>query len=167
MLITPEYVFADVTHITPQLLAQMGITGLALDVDNTLTLDRSQELPPEVAQWLADMKAAGVQLTIVSNGSAARVQPFAERLGLLWTSRSAKPLTIGLRRARARMGVQRAQMAMVGDQLLTDRMAAGLYGIPCFVVVPRGRDCGWWVRAKRVLEKPFWAAYYKRGGKLL
>ena len=49
MLITPEYVFKDVTHITPEWLAQKGIRALVLDIDNTLTADRSQELPEEVA----------------------------------------------------------------------------------------------------------------------
>ena len=42
MLVTPEYVFKDVTRITPAFLAQMGIRALVLDVDNTLTEDRSQ-----------------------------------------------------------------------------------------------------------------------------
>ena len=46
MLITPEYVFQDVTHITPAFLARKGITALVLDIDNTLTADGSQELPP-------------------------------------------------------------------------------------------------------------------------
>ena len=39
MLITPEYVFKDVTHITPEWLAQKGIRALVLDIDNTLTAD--------------------------------------------------------------------------------------------------------------------------------
>ena len=39
MLITPEYVFKDVTHITPEWLAAKGITALVLDIDNTLTAD--------------------------------------------------------------------------------------------------------------------------------
>ena len=56
MLITPEYVFQDVTHITPEWLAEKGIRALVLDIDNTLTADRSQELPDEVAQWLEDNK---------------------------------------------------------------------------------------------------------------
>ena len=167
MLCTPEYVFQDVSHITPEFLAQKGIRALVLDVDNTLTADRSQELPPEVAQWLADMKAAGIGLTILSNGSAPRVQPFAERLGLLWVSRAAKPLTPGMREARRRLGVHRGEMAMVGDQLFTDRLAAALYGIPAFVVVPRGPDLDWWVRVKRRGEKRFWKKYYDRGGKTL
>ena len=57
MLVTPEYVFKDVTRITPTFLAQMGIRALVLDVDNTLTEDRIQELSPEVAQWLEQMRA--------------------------------------------------------------------------------------------------------------
>ena len=57
MLITPEYVFKDVTHITPEFLAGKGIRALVLDIDNTLTADRSQELPDEVAGWLADRKS--------------------------------------------------------------------------------------------------------------
>ena len=56
MLITPEYVFKDVTHITPEFLAGKGIRALVLDIDNTLTADRSQELPDEVAGWLAQMR---------------------------------------------------------------------------------------------------------------
>lgn len=75
MLITPEYVFKDVTHITPEWLAAKGITALVLDIDNTLTADRSQELPEEVAAWLAAMRKAGVKLTIVSNGAEKRVRP--------------------------------------------------------------------------------------------
>ena len=84
MLITPEYVFKDVTHITPEWLASKGIAALVLDIDNTLTADRSQELPEEVAAWLAAMRKAGVKLTIVSNGAEKRVRPFAEKLGLAY-----------------------------------------------------------------------------------
>ena len=32
MLVTPEYVFKDVTHITPEWLAAKGITALVLDI---------------------------------------------------------------------------------------------------------------------------------------
>lgn len=112
MLVTPEYVFKDVTRITPAFLAQMGIRALVLDVDNTLTEDRSQELSPEVAQWLEQMRAADIRMTIVSNGTGKRVGPFAQKLGMEFISLSAKPLPLGLMRARRRLGVKRSQMAM-------------------------------------------------------
>ncbi len=167
MLITPEYVFKDVTHITPSLLKDMGITALVLDIDNTLTGDGSQELSAEVAGWLAQMQSAGVRMTILSNGSPRRVKPFANKLGLQYVCWAAKPLTIGLWVARHRLAVPRRQMAMVGDQLYCDRLAAALYGIPAFMVVPRGPDKGAQVRLKRKWEKKHWQEYYDRGGKLL
>ena len=167
MLITPEYVFKDVTHITPEWLAEKGIRALVLDIDNTLTADRSQELPAEVAQWLEEMRKAGVALTIVSNGAEQRVKPFARKLGLAYLYRAAKPLPFALMVARRRRGVKRREMAMVGDQLYADRMAAALYGIPGLMVVPRGPDLGAQVVLKRKWEKRHWQAYYDRGGKTL
>lgn len=167
MLVTPEYVFKDVTHITPEFLAEKGIRGLVLDIDNTLTADRSQELPDEVAQWLETMKAAGIRMTIVSNGSAKRVRPFAEKLGLACICRSAKPLPFALMVAQHRLGLKHRQLAMVGDQLYADRMAAALYGIPGLVVVPRGPDLGAQVVLKRKWEKKHWQEYYDKGGKTL
>lgn len=167
MLITPEYVFKDVTRITPAFLAGKGITALVLDIDNTLTGDGSQELTEDVAAWLEEMKAAGIGLTIVSNGTPKRVGPFAQKLGLQYVCWSAKPLTLGLQVARRRLGVSRKQMAMVGDQLYCDRLAAALYGIPAFMVVPRGPDKGPQVKLKRKWERRYWQKYYDRGGKLL
>lgn len=167
MLVTPEYVFKDVTRITPAFLAQKGVTALVLDIDNTLTDDGSQELSAAVAAWLETMKQAGVRMTVVSNGTPRRVKPFAEKLGLLYVCWAAKPLTLGLRVARRRLGVPKRQMAMVGDQLYADRMAAALYGIPAFMVVPRGGDRGAQVKLKRVFERRHWQEYYDKGGTLL
>ena len=167
MLITPEYVFKDVTHITPEWLAQKGIRALVLDIDNTLTADRSQELPDEVAGWLDTMRKAGVRLTIVSNGAEKRVRPFAERIGLDWVPLACKPFTIGLRVARRRLGCKKSEMAMVGDQIFADRMAAGLYGCPCLYLMPRtNHDKNKFVLLKRKFE-PYWInKYYQKGGKL-
>ena len=166
MLLTPEVVFRRVEAITPEVLCRMGITALVLDVDNTLTGDGSQQLDDSVAAWLAAMRAAGISLTIVSNNTARRVRPFAERIGLAWVPLACKPLPLGLMTARRRLGVARRQMAMVGDQIFTDRLAAGLYGIRCLYVLPRTpHDKNRGVRFKRRLEKPFLRRYYEKGGK--
>ena len=163
----PNAVARRVWQITPQLLNSWGVKGLILDIDNTLTADRSQELPEEVAGWLETMRRAGVKLTIVSNGAEKRVRPFAEKLGLAYLYRSAKPLPFALGVARRRMQVKRREMAMVGDQLYADRMAAALYGIPGLMVIPRGPDLGAQVVLKRKWEKKHWQEYYDRGGKTL
>ena len=167
MLLTPEYIFRAIEAITPEFLRQHGITALVLDVDNTLTGDGSQQLDAAVQQWLDTMRAAGVRLTIVSNNTAARVRPFADRVGLAWVPLACKPFTIGLRVARRRLGCKKSEMAMVGDQIFADRMAAGLYGCPCLYLLPRTpRDRNKFVRFKRKYE-PYWLdRYYQKGGRL-
>lgn len=166
MLLTPEYLFRNIEAIRPEFLAAQGVTALVLDVDNTLTGDGSQQLDATVQQWIGAMEAAGISLTVVSNNTAKRVRPFAERIGLAWVPMACKPLTFGLMVARRRLGVPRRQMAMVGDQLFTDRLAAGLYGIRCYVTLPRGADRNRGVQMKRRWEKRWIARYYQKGGTL-
>lgn len=167
MLVTPEYVFRSVASITPDFLQKLGIRALVLDVDNTLTAHGSQVLPRQTEQWLAAMREAGIQLMIASNNSKARVEPFAGQIGLDFVSMACKPLTFGLSRARKKFGVEKKTMAIVGDQLFTDRLAGALYGIKAFVVEPCGEELNRGVKMKRVLEKPFFQKFYKRGGRLL
>ena len=101
MILTPEYIFKTIECIHPDFLAAHGIKALVLDVDNTLTADNSQVLEHTVQAWLDEMRTAGIRLTIVSNNTAKRVRPFAERIGLDWVPLACKPFTIGLRRAAA------------------------------------------------------------------
>jgi len=164
MLLTPEYVFRRIESIRPEFLRRMGITALVLDVDNTLTGDGSQVLDASVRRWLDEMRAADIRLTIVSNNTAKRVRPFAERVGLAWVPLACKPLPLGLAVARRRLGVPKSRMAMVGDQIFTDRLAAGLYGIACLYTLPRGGDRGRGVRFKRRFEPHWLGKYYKAGG---
>ena len=165
MFITPEYLFSGAAAITPEFLKGKGITALVLDVDNTLTGDGSQQLDDSVQAWLDTMRAAGISLTIVSNNTAKRVCPFAGRVGLAFVPLACKPLPVGLFVARRRLGVPRSAMAMVGDQIFTDRLAAGLFGIRCLYVLPRTpHDKNKVVRLKRKLEKPFVRRYYEKGG---
>lgn len=165
-LFCPDYIFKNVVCITPEFLRGQGIRALVLDVDNTLAAHDSQELAPGVREWLEAMRAAGIEMRISSNNVAARVRPFAHKVGLPFVSFSLKPLSRGLRIARRALGVDKAQMALVGDQIFTDTLAAKLYGVRMLMVEPLAQDIKWNIRAKRVLERPFIAAYYKKGGKL-
>ena len=162
----PDYIFKSVDRISPEFLQAQGIRALVLDVDNTLTAHDSQDLAPGVADWLARMRGAGIALRISSNNTARRVRPFAEKLGLPFVSFSLKPAPRGLRIARRAFGVQKSEMALVGDQVFTDMLAAKFYGIRILMVEPVAPDFKWNIRFKRVLERPFIARYYKKGGKL-
>lgn len=119
-----------ITDITLDDLQTLGVRGLLLDVDNTLTAHGSQHLSPAVQEWLAAMQQAGIGLTVVSNALPSRVAPFAEKIGLRYTAFSCKPSPIGFWRGVRRLGLPKRQVAAVGDQVFTDIVGANLCGIP-------------------------------------
>lgn len=92
-----------ITDITLDDLQTLGVRGLLLDVDNTLTAHGSQHLSPAVQEWLAAMQQAGIGLTVVSNALPSRVAPFAEKIGLRYTAFSCKPSPIGFWRGVRRL----------------------------------------------------------------
>ncbi len=131
-----------ITDITLDDLEELGVRGLLLDVDNTLTTHGSQHLSPEVWNWLRDMQRAGIGLTVVSNALPSRVGPFAEKIGLRYTAFSCKPSPIGFWRGVKRLGLPKRQVAAVGDQVFTDIVGANLCGIPCILLEPVELETG-------------------------
>ena len=150
----PTYVFNDVTNITPQFLKRKHIKGLLLDLDNTLTTHNNPVPPQSSLDWLAEMKAAGIKLMIVSNNKTERVTPFAKQLGLPFVPNGCKPLPIGYIKAREIMGIPKRDIAAVGDQIFTDVMGCNLMGIRSIFVFPIEPETSLPFRFKRAIERP-------------
>lgn len=125
-----------ITDVTAEDLRRLGVRGLLLDVDNTLTTHDAPDLTDEVKGWLAMMQAEGFRLMIVSNNQPARVAPFAEKIGLPYTAHARKPLPAGYRLAAKNLEIPLKECVAVGDQIFTDIMGAGLCGIPSVLLEP-------------------------------
>ena len=148
-LLTPQYDFHRIEEIPTDFFIRHGIRALLLDVDNTLTGDNSQEIKPEVMDWLERQRAAGLRLFVISNNHELRVAPFANRLGL----------------ALAKMkefGVSPRQTALIGDQLFTDILCGNLCGCVTILVEPYAEEGYGLYRIKRPLEKPLLRLYHRR-----
>ena len=63
----PDYIFEKTTKITPDFLRSQGVTNLLLDVDNTLTTHDNPQPSPGIEDWLAEMRANGISMMIISN----------------------------------------------------------------------------------------------------
>ncbi len=153
-ILTPGYRFARVAQISPEALRRAGIRGILLDVDNTLSPHNAPDPLPDAVQWLHALADAGISAVIVSNNREPRVAPFADRLGLPYVSRGAKPLPVGFRRAQRMLGLPRTALAVVGDQLFTDVLGGNLAGMTTLLVDPIQPEHGWFFRLKRALERP-------------
>ena len=136
------------------LTALGGARVLLLDADNTLAPWRDAVPDPAAARWVESAKAAGFRLCIASNSDAERLRPLEEALGIPAFPRAGKPLPSGLRRIAREMGAAPGACALIGDQLLTDVLAARLAGMRAVLLEPLDPSREFTgTRVNRVLER--------------
>ncbi len=162
MLFSYTRAFESVTRIHPELLDQMGVRGLLLDIDNTLTTHDNPVPAEGVCEWLALMQASGIALRLVSNNHPPRVEPFATRIGVACICESKKPLAKGFRLAMEGMGLPKSSLCVVGDQIYTDILGANLFGVQSIYVKPIELEKTAFFKVKRFCEKPFLPKHFER-----
>ena len=162
-LFLPTAAVEKVTDITPELIYRMGGSALLLDVDNTLALHGSQIPFPGTVEWAGRIRAAGIQVIIMSNNFEKRVAPFAARYGLPFLSLSLKPLPLAYLRAIHRLGVKRSQAVTVGDQIFTDVFGANLARVKSVLLSPVEEESSFSFVVRRALERPIRRRIEKSG----
>ncbi len=144
-----------VTDVTVEELQKLGVKGILLDVDNTLTTHDAPDLNAEVKGWLHRMEENGFALIIVSNNKPHRVAPFAEKIGLPFYALARKPLPFGYRSAAKQMGVAVKQCVAIGDQIFTDILGANLSGMASILLEPIQAEVDQkFIVFKRKIERP-------------
>ena len=145
----------SVHSITPELLGENNISGLLLDLDNTLTTQDNPRPADGVIEWIETMKESGIKMLIVSNNHFERVKPFADKLGLEFICEGKKPLSDGFNRAQKRMNIPFKNLAVVGDQIFTDVLGANIRRVRCIYVFPIEHEKKGFLKFKRKIEVPF------------
>lgn len=161
MLFSADCAVRSVCDISPELLHRMCVKGLLLDIDNTLTTHDNPVPAAGVEAWVAEMKAAGIQMRLVSNNHAPRVEPFAKLLGIPCICEGKKPLSSGFSRAAKDMGIPKKQLCVIGDQIYTDILGANLFGVKSIYVPPMELEKTSFFKLKRKMEKPFLPKNYE------
>ncbi len=135
-LFKPDLITKRITDITPETIKNMGIDGIMVDVDNTLSTHGGQKPLKGLGEWIGGIKNSGIKIIILSNAKFKRVKPFAARIGLPFIHLGAKPLPIGYIRAAHAMELKRKNTAVIGDQIFTDILGARLSGVKAILVRP-------------------------------
>jgi len=135
-VILPNRVFKLITDIKAEDLEQDNVSGLLVDVDNTLSTHGSQIPIKGLIEWLLYMKESGIKIVIFSNARKKRVMPFAKKLGLKFISFSFKPMPFRFFRGIKEIGYKSENIAIVGDQLFTDVLGGNIFGVKTYLVRP-------------------------------
>lgn len=151
-LMPDEYV-ESIHHISIETLRERGVKAIITDLDNTLVEWDRPLATPEVIAWLASLRQAGIQVTVVSNNRHERVMKFCEPLGVRFIWQARKPGNQAFLRAVRDMNVKIEETVVIGDQLFTDVLGGNRLGFHTILVVPVTSSDGLLTRFNRQMER--------------
>lgn len=135
-------------------LKKAGIKALLIDLDNTL-IPYDLNLPNEtLIQFFKNLKSSGFLVCIVSNNHAKRIKPFADAVNVPFVASAKKPLKRGLKRGMKVLNVTPSETVMIGDQIMTDVLAAKQLNLDVILVKPIKRKSEkWYTKINRFFER--------------
>jgi len=151
-LLYPRIYVDTLLDIPLDKLRQQNIKAFIIDLDNTITEWNSNEIRLEVEEWFKRINAEGLKACILSNNGEERIRKVADRLGIPFIHRAAKPRRGSFHRAVKLMGVSAAQTAVVGDQIFTDILGGNRAGLFTILVKPLARREFVGTKINRTLE---------------
>lgn len=151
----PDYKFDRVSDIPDSFFIKNNIRFAVLDIDNTL-VPYTSPLPDDNARaFLKRLEALGIGYTFVSNNHEDRVKIFCDELDgekdYIFDAR--KPFIYKIKRAMRKMGADKTNTVLIGDQVFTDVYAANRAGILSVMVNPIEAKETPFFGMKRAMEK--------------
>ena len=132
----PDVMAGSIYEIRPRLFTNRGIRFIMLDIDNTVAPYTVNDASERMIEWVNEMKAAGLELFVLSNNRGERPERFAAALGLEWCKKAWKPFTKNARRVMCERGFSPEETAVIGDQIYTDVCCAKWCGAFAVLVHP-------------------------------
>ncbi|QLE54240.1 YqeG family HAD IIIA-type phosphatase [Nostoc sp. TCL26-01] len=126
----------SVLHLTPEIIANYGLKGLVLDVDETLVPITVGAASPELKAWVEQIRTTTALWLVSNNLSEPRIGGIARSLNLPYYLGAAKPSRRKIRAALQAMNLPVHQVGMVGDRLFTDVLAGNRLGMFTILVEP-------------------------------
>lgn len=164
-MIYPKIYLNSVKEITIDLLNKNNIKGLILDVDNTL-IDFDRKMPEGIKERIEQLKENGIKCCILSNSNKIdKVSSVANSLGIPFIHFAKKPFKKGFNKAKDLLKLEVENIAMVGDQILTDVIGANRSHMFSILVKPIEEKDYLLTKIKRPIEKVIIQNYLKKQSK--
>jgi uncharacterized protein len=136
-LLEPNLILGGtIFDLTPEILQEYQISGLILDVDETLVPFKQKEASIELQEWITKIRRNTPIWLVSNNISQTRIGNIAKSVDLPFIYSAQKPSRRKLREAAAAMNLPVEKVAMVGDRLFTDVLAGNRLGMFTILVEP-------------------------------
>lgn len=162
-LLVPDQMVQSIYDISLQQLKDAGIKAIITDLDNTIVPCHSSEIAQTLLCWVDEVRGMGINMAIVSNNTFTRVQRLSDQLGVIFVSKALKPKRGAFRHIASHFQVSPAEVAVVGDQLLTDVLGGNRMGMYTILVTPISKKEFVGTKIIRLLEKFILLKMMKKG----
>lgn len=161
MELYPDKYIEDVTKITLDFLKENSIYGIILDVDNTI-IDFDKNFLNGVDKWCENLKENGIKFCILSNtNKIKKVVKAANYLKVPFIYFAQKPSKKGFKKAKRVLNLNELNIAVVGDQILTDVLGGNKMNMYTILTKPIDKRDILITKIKRPIEKMILKKYLK------
>src|SRR5690625_705628 len=161
----PNLYTTDIYQIDIKVLKEKGIKGIITDLDNTLVAWDKPKATKSVEDWFQQLEDYNINVIIISNNNEDRVKKFSQPLNIPYIHSARKPLRKSFLRAAERMNLRTNEIAVIGDQVLTDVLGGNRGGFYTILVVPIVETDAPITKFNRFIERRI-LNYFRKRGKL-
>lgn len=132
----PDVYQHSIYKIDYQKLKDAGIRFLSFDIDDTIAGLEAFN-PPKAAKTLFEnLKNMGFEIMLLSNALDNRVADFAKKLGIegKYIAQAKKPLTSYFAKLQEICGLEKGQMAHIGNSIMDDVAGGNAFGVTTCLV---------------------------------
>ena len=140
-----------------------GVKLLLIDLDNTLDSYKLYKPTERAIQIISAIKQTGVTPIIVSNNKEKRVKGYATEAGVECIYSAHKPFSRRIRNFLKEKGVSATEVMLVGDQLMTDVLAARGAHIRVLLTEKVVKEDQWTTHINRLFDRPIRKHLRKKG----
>lgn len=133
---------------------KLGIKYVLSDLDNTLDSYR-QKTPLAKAKELKEkLNKEGIELIVISNNTGERVTNYCKELEVKHFSSLRKPFAFKLKKRIKKLGLNKDEIIMIGDQIVTDISCANGAGVKSILTEKLVKEDQPTTRFNRLFDNP-------------
>lgn len=141
----------------------LGIKYIFVDLDNTLDSYKQATATEKALSLKERLSNENIELIITSNNRGKRVQTYAESLGVRYFPSIGKPFAKKLRKLVVELNIDKNELLMIGDQVVTDVCAANRGGIRSILTDKIVKEDQPTTRINRLLDRPLRKKLIRKG----
>lgn len=149
----PDMYKKSIYDIDYKKLKKMGIKCLLFDLDNTLAPSDMEKPSRKTKDFIEKLKDMDFKIIIFSNACKNRIRPFKSKLEVDCAASARKPSKKKYKKVLAQYKYAENEVAMIGDQIMTDVFGGNKVGILTILVDPIKPKELFFTKINRFLEK--------------